>query len=216
MRSPIPMLLALCLPLAWSSVAAQTDAESPPPAQTDPQFRFGVQAGLNFATWGGDDADGIDTRTGFLVGGFAEYRLSQYFSLRPELAYSQQGFEAQALGFDLTLKQDFIQIPLLFKAGASLEGQPKLRPVAYAGPTVSFEVSCEAKVSGAGVPTQEDDCPDDFVKGTDFGLMFGAGLEYGRVSLTGRYLLGLTSVDDTGSDADVKNRVLAVLAGVRF
>ena len=206
MRSSSRLLLTLVLSLLAPALGAQTD----------PRIRAGVQGGVNFATWGGDDADGIDTRTGFLIGGFAEYRLSHYFSLRPELAYSQQGFEAEVAGIDFILKQDFIQIPLLVKASASIEGQPKLRPVAYAGPTVSFEVGCQVKVSGGGVPTQEDDCPDDLVKGTDFGVMFGAGLEYDRISLTGRYLLGLTSVDDTGSDADVKTRVLAILAGFRF
>jgi hypothetical protein len=206
MRNRILLHTALLLAVTSSGLAAQT---------TSP-LRFGVQAGLNFATWGGDDADGIDTRTGFLVGGFAEYRLNNHFSVRPEVSYSQQGFEANVFGLNLELKHDYIQIPILLKAGASLEGQTKLRPVLYTGPTVSIEVGCQAKLSGSGVPTQEEDCPGDFVKGTDFGLLFGGGLEYGRVSLTARYLLGLTSLDDTGSDIDVKNRVVTILAGVHF
>jgi len=210
------MLLAVCLPLTWSSVAAQTETESPPPAQADPQLRFGVQAGLNSATWGGDDADGIDSRLGFIAGGFAEFGLGPYFAIRPEVSYSQQGWEAELFGADFELKQDYIQIPVLLKAGASLAAEPKLRPVLFTGPVVSFEIRCEVKASGGGIPTQEDDCPDDLVKGTDFGLLFGGGLEYGRFALTARYLLGLTSLDDTGSDADIKNRVVTVLAGFRF
>jgi len=185
-------------------------------AQTTSPLRLGIQAGLNSATWGGDDADGIDSRLGFIVGGFAEFGLGQYFSIRPEVSYSQQGWEADVLGATFELKQDYIQIPVLLKAGASLAAEPRLRPVLFTGPVVSFEVRCEAKISGGGIPTQEDDCPDDFVKGTDFGLLFGGGLEYGRIALTARYLLGLTSLDDTGSDADVKNRVVSVLAGFRF
>jgi len=206
MRNRILLHTALFLTVISSGLAAQT---------TSP-LRFGFQAGLNFATWGGDDADGIDSRLGLIAGGFAEIGLGQYFSIRPEVSYSQQGWEADVLGAKFELKQDYIQIPVLLKAGASLAAEPKLRPVLFTGPVVSFEVRCEAKVSGGGVPTQEEDCPKDFLKGTDFGLLFGGGLEYGRLALTGRYLLGLTSLDDTGSDTDIKNRVVTVLAGFRF
>jgi opacity protein-like surface antigen len=192
-------------------------------AQTTPPLRFGVQAGLNFATWGGDDADALDpeSRTGFLAGGFAEYRLSQYFSLRPEISYSQQGWEYKEQGAKFEWKQDYLQIPVLLKAAANLKGQPKLHPVGYLGPAVGFQTRCKVKVSAQG-QSAEDDCEDLFgffqldIKKTDFGMLFGGGLEYDRVSLTVRYLLGLTSLDDSGSDADIKNRVVTVLAGFRF
>lgn len=66
----------------------------------------------------------------------------------------------------------------------------------------------------------EADCDDQTVQlqveGTDFGLRFGAGVEIGRFMLGGRYQLGLTSIDESSGNADIKNSVLAVTAGFRF
>ena len=38
---------------------------------------FGVMGGLNLASMGGSDASGLDSRMGFLVGGFAKFQVNR-------------------------------------------------------------------------------------------------------------------------------------------
>lgn len=49
---------------------------------------FGVKAGANFASIGGDDTDDFGTRTSFHFGVTAGISVSDNFSVQPELVYS--------------------------------------------------------------------------------------------------------------------------------
>jgi hypothetical protein len=138
----------------------------------------------------------------------------------PGVAYSQQG-----TGVDLgggvsgTFKLDYLEVPLLLELAAPLQGNPRIRPFAVLGPAVGLEVGC--KVRGeSGSQSAEVDCDDPLLgldtKKVQAGLHFGAGIEISRFFVGLRYQLGLTSIDDTGADADIKNRVLAIVAGYGF
>ena len=51
----------------------------------------------------------------------------------------------------------------------------------------------------------------------DLGLVAGAGLEFGRFVIDGRYTWGLSNINkDESEDVKIKNRVFAVMAGIRF
>lgn len=66
------------------------------------EVKFGVKAGVNFASLGGDDASGFDGLTSFHVGALAEIGISEKFAIQPELVYSLQG--ASAAGGDFKIK----------------------------------------------------------------------------------------------------------------
>jgi hypothetical protein len=185
------------------------------------KVHFGVAAGINFAKWTGDDVgSGAERRTAFHGGGTVSLDLSQAFSLQSGLIYSQEGTGADlGGGVNGAIKVDYLVVPVELRAGTTLRGTTPIRPYLSAGGRVGFETRCKVEASSGGT-SAEVDCDDPGLqlelKGTDFGLQFGAGVEIGRVSIGGRYTLGLTSVDDTGADADVKNSVIAILAGFRF
>ena len=52
------------------------------------EMEFGVKAGVNLATYGGDIED-RDTRTGAHVGILAEFGLSENFAIQPEIVFFQ-------------------------------------------------------------------------------------------------------------------------------
>ena len=71
------------------------------------------------------------------------------------------------------------------------------------------------KAEVPGVASQSASCPDPSgIKSTDFGVAFGAGLEFRNFTLQGRYDLGLTKLDDAGSD--VKNQGWLITLGYAF
>ena len=52
---------------------------------------YGLKAGVTFASLSGDDVEGLDSKTGFMIGGFADIPVSPTFSIQPEALYVQKG-----------------------------------------------------------------------------------------------------------------------------
>lgn len=81
------------------------------------QSRYGFRLGLNYSDIDfDDDIPGInsgddDARIGFTAGFFAQYYLSEKFSVQPELQYSAQG-ERTKIGED-RLAINVLQLPVL-------------------------------------------------------------------------------------------------------
>ena len=94
------MLLAAVAVFGLSNVNAQ-------------EVKFGVKAGVNFASLTGDDADGLDGKTGFHVGGVAVIGISEKFAVQPELVYSSQGAKDTEEGVDVDYNLDYINLPVL-------------------------------------------------------------------------------------------------------
>lgn len=205
------LLLSLLLPL----VARAQQPIAPQGAVIGP---FG---GINFAKFGGSDVGSVDTRTGFQAGIFASFPIGKYVAIAPSVSYSQEGTSVDVGGgVSGTFALDYIEVPVLLKLGAPLAGTGQLRPYVMAGPALGFLLSCKVKAS-SGSQSAEVDCDDPSLNGLDtktvqFSAQFGAGLDIGRFTLGLRYHLGLTSVDDSGADADVKNRVFSIIAGYGF
>ena len=184
------------------------------------QTTIGVKGGVNISSVDTnitDISELVDSKTGFVGGGFVTLGLGSLFALQPELLYSQKGFQVEEGGQSAQLGTNYIEIPVLLKAQFKLA---MLRPAVYAGPVVSFETGCTVSVSDISV-----DCSDDesFVdrKKNEWGAVFGANLDFilGPVILIldARYQLGLTNLADVpDSDEEVKNRLWQIMAGVGF
>ncbi|HEX8690826.1 MAG TPA: porin family protein [Longimicrobium sp.] len=181
----------------------------------------GVKAGVNVATLGGDDVEDADSRIGLVGGAFLVYRFSDMLAIQPEVLYSQKGASFSDTEGELTVKLDYVDVPVLLRLNVPVTGS-SLRPSVFAGPVFSLRASCgaEAEFNGGSVEVDCDELDEEgiAVKDTDVGLAFGAGLDFpaGRatVTLDGRYTLGLSSIDDSDLDADVKNRAFAVMLGI--
>lgn len=178
---------------------------------------LGVKGGINIADVDveGDEEFESDTRTGIVGGVFAQLGLGDVFAIRPEGLYSQKGFSQTEGTEELTLKADYIEVPVLLAARLT---QGSVRPVLFAGPVIGFEASCKIESSAV---EESVDCADAEVEteSTDFGATFGAGVELDAggvvVLFDGRYTLGLSDVDATDSD-EAKNRAWSFMAGIGF
>lgn len=183
------------------------------------EVQFGAKAGVNFADLNGDNtSDSDEMRTSFHVGGIAEIKFSEKFSLQPELMFSSQGYKMD-FTFDgmqdiapdgtkgnLTSRLNYINLPVMAKyyiiKGLSLE----------AGPQLGFLVSAKDEIEFPD-NSLEFDVKDDYKK-LDFGLNFGLGYKLDNgVFFNGRYNMGLTEIVDYG---DVKNGVFQLSAGFMF
>ena len=147
-------------------------------AQDKEDMSFGIKGGLNISSV--TNLDGASSLTGFHIGGFAEFKVGDKFTVQPELLYSTQGAKYDGGKTNL----DYINIPIMFKyyvADAfSLE----------AGPQIGFLISGKLKPdSGTSVDVKSA------YKSTDFDLDFGAGYDFtDNISAAIRYNLGLAQL----------------------
>jgi hypothetical protein len=174
---------------------------------------WGVKGGVNFATASSDEDPGaaFEYRIGLVAGGFFTWPIGSHLDLQPEALYSQQGATLDVLGVNSTIKTDYFVTPILVRY--------KLRPsgsglVLFAGPSLGFKLSAKTE-SEFGDLTTKDDISED-IESFDYGVVFGAGWEAGRLSIDGRYTWGLSNISVREDDPNTQHRVIAVLAGVRF
>jgi hypothetical protein len=179
------------------------------------QLKFGAKAGLNIANIGGDDADNTDSKIGLVLGGLMSYQFSDMFAVQPEVLYTMKGATDEGGGTEYTLSLNYIEIPVLLKFLIPIQGSGSIVPAIYAGPSIAFNVSAESESESQGRTTTTD--LDDWVSSVDFGLAFGGSIAFdigsaNQIGADVRYTLGLSSVEDAGLDADIKNNVFSITA----
>ncbi len=171
------------------------------------EIKFGVKAGINFATIAGDETDDLKSKTTFHIGAVVEIPISDSFSIQPELVYSSQGAKVDDNNSDVELKLDYINLPIMAKfyvsEGFSLE----------AGPQVGFLMSSKIEEDG-----ESEDLKNE-TSGIDFGLNLGLGfkMETG-LNFGARYNLGLSNIWDFEDSDNFKNQnsVLQIFIGFTF
>ena len=186
------------------------------------QSTVGFRGGLSLASLGGDDAQDFDSKTGLSFGGFFNVPVSDMLGVQVGAGFVQKGASETELGVDLEFEMGYIEIPLLLTLSPPTSGNVGF--TFSVGPAIGFNTGCTLSGTEGGI-TVEIDCDDPSigleVKSFEVGAMVGAGLDIGLTEsvslvLDGFYNLGLTKVDDSGVDDDVKNRAFSILAGVSF
>lgn len=185
--------------------------------------KYGLKGGLNISNFTGDtDGANLKSRAGFNVGGFVEIKLSEKFSIQPELLYSTQGTKIANIGDylddefftgDINFNLSYINVPVMFKYYVAEKFSIE------AGPQIGFLTSAKTKTKLDGFSqTVEDDVKDSF-ESIDFGLNFGAGYDFTEhFAIGARYNLGLANIAKTeaGDDTKLHNSVFSFSAAYKF
>ncbi|CAM4115657.1 porin family protein [Flavobacterium sinopsychrotolerans] len=182
------------------------------------ETKFGVKGGLNVANLSGDIEDN-SSKVGFHVGGFVEIKVSDKFSVQPELLFSTQGTKLEESGtnysYESNLNLSYLNIPVMAKyyvaEGFSLE----------AGPQIGFLTTAKSDFTAteSGITVSGDEDVKDEFESIDFGFNFGAGYDFTENLSAGlRYNLGLSNIakTDSGDDFKLSNNVFSVSLGYKF
>jgi len=169
--------------------------------------------------------DFLDSRVGFTAGAYLTYSLNRQFAVQPELLYVGKGAEKDLFFIGAHWSIDYIEVPVLLKFDIVPDGQ--VHPNLFFGPALAVLVGSELKASSVAVDVA------DGMKSIDFGLVFGAGIDYKRVTFDARYTLGLANTVDADKindlteaepddfyylegDPSVKNTNISFMIGVRL
>ena len=172
---------------------------------------FGITGGINLANVAGDSVEMNETKLCFGGGGFVEFPVAPLISVQPQLLYMMKGMKWGG-DTDSGVRLSYIEIPVLVKVNIPMAGP--FNPNLFVGPYLGLNTGAEAYIEGV------DEDIKDQIKSTDYGLVLGGGFDYalatGKLTFDARYSMGLTSIDDTDDDDDVKNTGIMFMVGYGF
>lgn len=123
--------------------------------------------GLNFATMSNFEGS---MKPGLNIGVAGEVMMTDHFAIEPGLFYSMQGVKTDVGGYNMKVKNDYLNIPILLK-GYVYEGFNL-----FAGPQLGFKVSSKIKISDSGTSVSTSEMSDVFKK-VGFDIVIGAGYQ---------------------------------------
>ncbi|MFT2007137.1 porin family protein [Pontibacter sp. 13R65] len=203
---------AILFTLIFTAHAQQEDYSGPSSMQQNhnllisagaPNSGLGIKGGVNFSQVRGNDKDLLGTvsnLTSFHAGLFAQFSLSETFSIQPEVLYSRRGYERN----DSTFRFDYLDLPILAVVNVTD------RISFHAGPQIGI------MMSGKQTGREIDLGPYNTF---DYGVAAGAEARVNRFRLGARYSLALTDLRKENAQGqnineDIKNGVFQVYLGI--
>jgi hypothetical protein len=172
------------------------------------QFHLGVKAGANIVKVDGKSFK-EEFRYGYNLGGFAEIGLSPKFSFQPEVMFNQYStsldsnyksiYENVIASNQSKVKLNYLSIPLLldYKFLGPLHLQ--------VGPQFSVLMSQDKNFLQNG---------KEAFKNGDFSMVAGAQLKLAQLRVTGRYIIGLSNINDIDNQDKWKSQVIQLSLGI--
>ena len=141
------------------------------------KFEFGLKGGANVASQKLSDITGVESITGYHLGGFIYFKIPILFGIQAEANYSEQGRKLNNTEFNF----DYINIPILIRSDFG--------PLNFHfGPQFGILTNASNNL-GTSIKSQ--------YKNRDFSLVAGIGLRLpARLGLTLRYVKGLKNISD--------------------
>lgn len=169
------------------------------------QVQFGLKAGANFYTLGGDDAEdaNLNSKIGVNFGGIVNIPVSEKFKVQPEVVFSIQGAKEDD-GGTTNWNFNYLNIPIMAQVFAT-DGL-----YFEAGPQIGFLLKADIKEEGSGTTLDVK----DQLKSTDFAFGLGAGYKTASgFGFNARYNLGLSNIAEADG-SEIKNRGFQI--GISF
>jgi hypothetical protein len=147
------------------------------PAQAEAQWMAGAKAGFGQGAFTGTTEFVWQSgATTFSI--FANGVITPSIALQAELYLTEKNGQSRVTGSNLTMRADYLVLPLLVRMAPPVPGPVK--PYFLAGPSLVFEVRCQVRFVTVGL-VSTDDCNNTSgdLNRTDVGIEGGAGLEIG-------------------------------------
>lgn len=175
------------------------------------------KVGVNLASM--TDTDDSSMRIGLVAGGEFEYQATNFLGVSAGMLYSMQGVKGDVAGGDLTIKTDYINIPVLaniyvakglalkvgIQPGFNVSGK-------YKASAPSSWTSSRASNNGVSISGDLSDIGTE-VNSFDFAIPVGLSYEFNDFVIDGRYNIGMSKAI---KDEDTKHNVIQLTLGYKF
>ena len=179
---------------------------------------FGVKAGLNLSNLvlkHNDETLTNSMKPGFHIGPTAEIPINEMFSFEPAVLLSTKGYKYSEPGYDESINLLYIDVPLTGKATYDVGG---VKIYGAFGPYVGVGLTGKYKTSDSPDYTLKwGKAADDDLERFNYGLVFGAGVEFNAFQLGISYELGLANMAPSDAEGEkIHDRVLGISLGYWF
>lgn len=172
-----------------------------------PVFQLGIKGGVNISKVDGKSfAD--EFNYGYHAGAFATIKISDHVQIQPEVLFNQYKTKADTSFSNVfnvkNLKDvslNYLSIPLLLN----------LTPAKF----ISFQVGPQFGILLDKHRNLFENGKDAFSTG-DFSMVGGVQLNLGGIRVSGRYIVGLSNINDVGNSDKWKNQGFQLSAGFRI
>jgi hypothetical protein len=185
---------------------------------------------MNVANIGGDPKPEMDAKLGFKAGIVADFPLADNIYLEPGLYFSPKGAKKEYSVLGVTSKTycnlNYVEIPI--NGVYKFEVNSNFAVRGHVGPYFGFgilgktktkvdgKVDKESKVSNFKDGHNKYDYPHNDYSKFDFGLNFGAGIEFSVCYLGVQYGMGFVDFNRNRGDQKLRNNVFSVDFGINF
>lgn len=191
------LILLTAALLAFCAAKAQFDVNN---------FTYGAKVGLNATNISNSD---MKNKMSFHLGAFAEWKLSDFVGIQPELVYSRQGarnkYDENGSKVKVKTRVNYLNIPILAKLYVLEDLSVDL------GPQFGFALNAKNKIKGGGsTSTYKITNNNTF----DFSFAVGASYNFDDFIFSARYNIGLSNMwdkDKVGENR--KNHVFQLSVG---
>ncbi len=172
-------------------------------------FHVGPKAGVNILKIDGKSFN-EEFRFGYNLGAFAEINFNKKWGIQPEVMWNQTNTRTTSEFSEIyptstndikNVKLNYLSIPLL------LNYRPIKLLTLQAGPQVAILIDQDKNLLQNG--------KEAFKKG-DFSMVAGAQLNLGGIKLGGRYVVGLSNINDIDNQDKWKNQGYQLYAGFKL
>lgn len=181
--------------------------------------KLGLRAGANLTRYAGEGKEVIENISGqdmkMLVGFHGGLTLNApltsdgFFSLQPELLYSQRGFRLEDGDDKFTVRSHFVDLPVLARINA--DGL-----IFEAGPQIGYLLASKNKLEASG--SNEEDTDLDGYNRFNIGYVAGVGYQFASGPSIGvRYNGGINDIfEDSDDDTKSRHSVFQFTLGYTF
>ena len=193
-------------------VMSQAKGQSTDTDDNHKVFEFGLRFMPTFTALDLHTSDGGTTRgsvnMGYGVGALVAFNITEHVGAQFECIYSNitQKFKEKDVDHKITLK--YFNIPLLLSLNTGVSKMINLNLVA--GPQIGVSAGAKIETTDAGQSTSPN--PVLSIKKGDFGLVYGAGVDFGlnsartvRLGLGYRGVFGLLDISDNSKTQTTNN-----------
>lgn len=174
------------------------------------QFHIGIKAGANISKIEGKSFKD-EFRYGYHLGGFMEIPLGKSFQVQPELLFNQYSTTVDSnfkhvyqnvfnSTYQSNVKLNYLSIPLLLR-------------YKLIGNFLSIEAGPQYSILMQHNKTLLQNGQDAFKSG-DFAMIGGAQAKLGPIRLTGRYVVGLSNINDIDNQDKWKSQSFQLSVGL--
>ena len=197
------------------SLAVLASAATAANAQTG--VKLGIKGGFNGSTFSGTDSKGSEYKAGFAAGVFANFGVSDNFSIQPEVLYSQKGasiddFVVSGVTYKHTL--GYLDVPIMFRYNVGADGKGFFIEL---GPQGSFLLHSKEFLQSGGNKTTDNTSTTDLNKvvigyAGGIGYQITSGLQLGL-----RYTGDFSQIyKDGNNNPNIHNSVFQFQVGYAF